>query len=110
MQEITVMKSEERSFQKFAKRASRLTPDSTTEEIDAVFKGANKDSLSEFDSARLLCLIYGYIGVFGKAPLPYLGLLARAFDLPATTEIQPIHPPLATPVSYKDHRRRHRSR
>jgi hypothetical protein len=110
MQEIAMMKSEERAFQKFAKRASRLTPDSTTEEIDAVFAGATDDSLSDFDAARFLCLLYGYSGIFAKSPLPYLGLLARAFDLPATKEIQPTDTPLTTRVSYKDHRRRHRSR
>jgi hypothetical protein len=83
MREIAMMKSEERAFQKFARRASRLTPDSTTEEIDAVFAGATEDSLSEFDTARLL--IYGYSGVFSKAPITYLGLLTKAFDLPTTT-------------------------
>ena len=103
------MKADERSFQKFARRASRLTPASTTEEIDAVFAGATKDSLSDFDTARLLCLIYGYSGVFGKAPISYLALLAKAFDLPTTTEIQPTHTPLATRITYKDRRRRHLS-
>jgi hypothetical protein len=99
MQEFVVMKSEEREFQEFAGRASRLTPDSTTEEIDAVFAGATKDSLSDFDSARLLCLIYGYSGVFGKAPMTYLRLLAKAFDLPTTKEIQPAHMPMTTRVN-----------
>jgi hypothetical protein len=70
----------ERAFQKFARRASRLTPASTTEDIDAVFAGATEDSLSDFDTARLVCLIYGYSGVFGKAPITYLGLLAKAFN------------------------------
>jgi len=100
------MKSEERAFQEFARRASRLTPDSTTEEIDAVFAGANKDSLSEFDAARLGCLIYGYSGVFKKAPKAYLDLLAKTFDFLITKQIQPIHTPLGTRVAYKDRRRR----
>jgi hypothetical protein len=108
MQEISMTKSE-CAFQEFAGRASRLTPDSTTEEIDAVFAGATEHSLSEFDTARLLCLIYGYSGVFANAPIAYLGLLTRALDVPTTKELQPTHTPLATLVSHKGRRRRHRS-
>lgn len=105
-QEIAVMKSEERAFQEFARRASRLTPDSTTEEIDAVFAGATEDSLSHFDSARLLCLIYGYSGVFAKHPASYLDLLAKAFDFPTTKQLQPIHTPRGARAANKDRRRR----
>ena len=89
-----MMKSEERAFHEFARRASRLTPDSTTEEIDAVFAGATEDSLSDFDAARFLCLLYGYSGIFAKHPLPYLGLLAKAFDLPTTKKTTPTYTPL----------------
>jgi hypothetical protein len=103
-----MMKSE-CAFQEFAGRASRLTPNSTTEEIDAVFAGATEGSLSEFDTARLLCLTYGYSGVFVKAPISYLGLLTKAFDLPTANEIQPTRTTLATLVSYKGRRRRYRS-
>jgi hypothetical protein len=110
MQEIAMMKADDRAFQKFARRASRLTPDSTTEEIDTVFEGATDDSLSDFDAARFLCLLYGYSGIFAKSPLPYLGLLARAFDLPTTKKTKPTYTPLVTRVSYKDRQGRHRSR
>jgi hypothetical protein len=103
-----MMKSE-CAFQEFAGRALRLTPNSTTEEIDAVFAGATEDSLSEFDTARLLCLIYGYSGVFAKAPMTYLGLLTKAFDLPIANKIQPTRMRSANPRSSKCRRRRYRS-
>lgn len=77
--------SEKREFQKIAKRISHLTPNSTPEEIAAVFAGA--DNLSEFDTARFLCLLYGYSGIFAKHPPSFLDLLTKAFDFPTTKRI-----------------------
>ena len=76
--------TDEDAFREFARRAAILSPQSSDEEIDEVLRDARHsfEALSDLDFARVVCLIYGYTGVFVQNPMFFISLLSDVLQLP----------------------------